>query len=184
MKQILDLFPAIAFFAAYFLSDIYTATAILIGSLFAVVIGYYLLERKIHKTHLITAIVAGVLGGLTIYIHDPRFILFKPSAVYAIFAVALLLSHVIGKTVLMQRIPQKMVELPEALWRRVNLAWAVFFIFLAVLNLYVALNFSEATWVKFKTFGFTAIMFVFLIAHSPFISPYMRDPADKTTGEQ
>ncbi|MGQ3058604.1 MAG: inner membrane-spanning protein YciB, partial [Nevskia sp.] len=77
--------------------------------------------------------------------------------------------------VLMQRIPQKAMVMPDALWRRLNFAWALFFAFCALLNVYVALNFSEEVWVKVKVFGFTALMFVFMLAHIPFLSRYLVD---------
>ncbi len=173
MKFLLDYSPALLFFGAYFLFDIYVATAVLIAAAVALVLIYRLRQRKWHKTHLIVAILASVLGGLTLAIHDPAFIMFKPSAVYGVFALALLGSHFIGERVLLARLPQKLIELPDPVWRKVNLAWALFFFGCAVLNYYVAENYDEATWVKFKTFGFTALMFVFLIAHAPFLHRYL-----------
>lgn len=173
MKQILDFLPALAFLGGYFLGDIYQATIALIASLALVVVAYGVLERRLHKAHFITLLVAAALGGLTLYVHDPRFIKFKPTAVYALFAIALLASHWIGPQVLMQRLGAKLVALPDAIWRRVNLAWVLFFSLLAVLNLLVAANFSEATWVKFKVFGFTVLTFAFMLAHAPFLARYL-----------
>jgi intracellular septation protein len=174
MKALLDLLPALAFFGAYLAADIYAATIALVVSLFIVVAIYRIWKREWHKAHLATAIVAAVLGGLTLYIHDPAFIKLKPTVVYALFSLALLGSHVIGDRVLMARIPQQTIQLPPAVWRRVNFAWAVFFALCAVLNLYIAHQFDEATWVKFKTFGFTALMFVFMLAHAPFLTRYLQ----------
>lgn len=173
MKVLFDFAPALLFFGAYYIAGIYVATAVLIVSLFLLVGIYWLRERRIHKTHLITAVVAGLLGGLTLWIRDPAFIQYKPTAVYAVFSIALLLSHVIGDKVLLARIPQKTFQLPDPVWRRVNLAWAGFFAFCAALNIYVAQQFSEATWVQFKTFGFTLLMFLFFIAHLPFLRQYL-----------
>ena len=173
MNAALDFAPALLFLVAYFLSDIYVATGVLIAALFGLVGVYWLRERRIHKVHLITACVAGVLGGLTLYVRDPDFIKFKPTAVYSIFALAMLGSHFIGDRVLLARLPQKVLQMPDAVWRRVNFAWVLFFFSLAALNLYVAHNLSEATWVKFRTFGFTALMFVFLLAHAPFLKDYL-----------
>jgi intracellular septation protein len=173
MKFLLDLFPALAFFIAYRIGGIYVATGVLIGSLFALVLIYWLWKREIHKVHLITAVVAAVFGGLTIYIHDPVFIKFKPTVLYAIFSIALLLSHIVGERVLLARIPQTAIQLPEPVWRRVNFAWAVFFAFCALLNLYVAANYDEATWVSFKAYGFSVLMLVFMLAHAPFLAKYL-----------
>jgi len=174
MKFLIDMFPAIAFFGAYLYAGIYDATIALIVSLFVVVAIYWFWEKRLHKSHFITALVALVLGGITLMVRDPAFIMYKPTVVYAVFAIALLGSHVIGDKVLLARLPQKAVQLPDPVWRKVNLAWAAFFAVCAVLNIYIAMNFSEDTWVKFKTFGFTALMFVFLIGHAPFLSRYLQ----------
>jgi len=56
------------------------------------------------------------------------------------------------------------LELPSALWPRLNLCWVLFFAFLAYLNIFVATRFSEQTWVNFKTFGDIVLMCVFVIA--------------------
>jgi intracellular septation protein len=165
--------PTLLFFGAYYFAGIYVATGVLIVSLFALVLIYWLWTRKLHTMHLVTAIIAGIFGGLTLYIHDPAFIKFKPTALYAVFSVALLLSHFIGDRVLLQRIPQKAITLPDPVWRRINFAWALFFAFCALLNLYVAANYDEVTWVKFKTFGFSTLMFVFMLAHAPFIARHL-----------
>lgn len=177
MKILLDLGPALLFFGVYLRYDIYAATAALIASLIAVVIIYRLWKGEWHKAHAVAAAVAAVLGGLTLYIHDPAFIQYKPTAVYGVFALALLLSHVIGERVLLARLPQKTIQLPDVVWRRLNLAWALFFIFCALLNVWVAQRFDETTWVQVKTFGFSGLMFVFLLAHLPFLSKYLPDEA-------
>lgn len=175
MKFLIDLLPAIVFFGAYLAADIYTATLALIVSLFVVVAIYRVWQGQWHKAHLATALIALLLGGLTLYVRDPAFIKFKPTAVYAVFALVLLGSHFIGDKVLLQRIPQSAIRLPDPLWRRVNIAWAVYFLFCAALNWYVAHAYDEASWVKFKTFGFTALTFIFLIGHAPFLSRYLND---------
>jgi intracellular septation protein len=177
VKFLLDYAPALLFFAAYLLFDIYVATATLIVAAILLVLVYRVREQRWHKSHLVVAVLATVLGGLTLAIHDPVFIKFKPTAVYAVFALALLGSHFIGERVLLARIPQKTFSFPEPVWRKVNLAWALFFLACAALNWHVAERYDEATWVKFKTFGFTALTFVFLLAHAPFLSRYLPQDA-------
>jgi intracellular septation protein len=173
MKFLLDLAPGIAFLAAYFHGGIYFATAVLIASLFAVVAAYWFWHGKLHKLHMAAAISAAVLGGLTLYVHDPVFIKFKPTVLYSLFSAVLLGSHFVGDRVLLQRIPQQLLVLPDPLWRKINLAWSVYFAWCAGLNVYIASNFDEATWVKFKAFGFSTMMFVFLLAHLPFLRRYL-----------
>jgi intracellular septation protein len=177
VKFLLDFAPALLFFAAYFLFDIYVATAVLIAAAIALVLVYRVWQKRWHTSHLVVAVLATVLGGLTLAIHDPVFIKFKPTAVYGVFALALLGSHLVGARVLLARIPQQTFSFPEPVWRRVNFAWGLFFVLCAALNFYVAAHYDESTWVKFKTFGFTALTFVFLLAHAPFLGRYLpQDP--------
>ena len=126
MKTLLDLLPLIAFGAAYYFGGIYAATIAIVVGLLITVIGFKLLDGRWHKAHLIGLVVSVVLGGITLFLHDPAFIKLKPSIVYGIFAIALLGSHFIGDKVLLQRLPQKMLVMPDAVWKRVNLAWALF----------------------------------------------------------
>ncbi len=53
---------------------------------------------------------------------------------------------------------------PPSLWNTLNLMWVGFFLVCAVLNLYVAYNFSEATWVNFKLFGLMGLTLIFVLA--------------------
>lgn len=179
MKTVLDLLPAVAFFAAWYFGGIYAATVALMVALAVTVLGFKWLEGRWHKAHLIALVASVVLGGITLLLHDPAFIKLKPSLVYGVFALALIASHFIGeKKVLLQRLPQKMVVMPDAVWKRVNFAWALFFLFCAGLNYVVAHQFDEATWVKLKVFGFSVLMIVFLFAHLPFIGRYVVQPDD------
>lgn len=173
MKTLMDWLPALAFVAAYVVYDIYVATAVLIATLFAAVAVHRLRTGEWHKTNAIAAIIALLLGGLTLWIRDPMFIKLKPTAVYAIFAVVLAGSHFVGDKPLMARIPPSMIDLPDWLWSRINAAWAVFFLLCAVVNVPIAFYLPESTWVMIKTFGYTGASFLFLLAHLPFIAPYL-----------
>lgn len=172
---LIDLAPAVLFFTAYVSYGLYTATAVLIAACIAVVIVQWWRTRRVPRMQLVTAVIVAIFGGLTLWLRNPEFIKFKPTALYGLFAAVLLASHFIGGKVLLARIPQKQIVLPEPVWRRVNFAWAMFFIFCAVLNLYVAANYSEAVWVKLKAFGFSLLMLAFLLAHAPFLARYLEE---------
>jgi intracellular septation protein len=176
MNALIDLLPVVLFGIAYFLRGIYAATAVLIVACFGVVLVSWLRTRRVPKMQLFTALLAAVFGGMTIYLHNPEFIKIKFSLVYLLFAVALLGSHFIGDKVLLARIPQDAIKLPDAVWRRVNLAWVLYFLFLAGLNLYIAENFSEAFWVKFKL-ACVFLPVVFILLQAPFLARYLEsDP--------
>jgi intracellular septation protein len=70
---------------------------------------------------------------------------------------------------------EKQVALPDTVWQRLSLSWAVFFGAMGLINLYVAYNFSTATWVSFKLFGFTGLMLAFIIVQSLFLSKHVKD---------
>ena len=65
--------------------------------------------------------------------------------------------------------------MPESIWNKLNLAWAIFFATCGLLNWYVAFNFSLETWVNFKVFGLTALTFVFAIGSVLSLYKYMPD---------
>jgi intracellular septation protein len=55
-------------------------------------------------------------------------------------------------------------------WTKLNMVWVVFFVAVGLLNIYVAYNFSQATWVKFKVFGLMALTFAFMLAQTLWIA--------------
>lgn len=173
MKILLDYLWAPLFLGAYAYGGIYLATEVLIATMFAMVAIWWLWKRELNKTYAVVALVTAVLGGTTLYLRNPEFIKFKPTLVYLIFSGVLLGSHFFGERVLLARMPQDAIQLPDAVWRRVNLAWALFFFGCALLNLYVAGHYDESTWVKFKVFGFTGLCFLFILAHLPFLWRYL-----------
>ena len=72
------------------------------------------------------------------------------------------------------------MQLPSAVWSRLNVAWIVFFILSGVANLYVAFNFDEATWVNFKLFGLLGLTIVFIIGQSFYLSKHIIEPVEPT----
>jgi len=58
------------------------------------------------------------------------------------------------------------------------MAWAIFFFMMGVLNLYIAFEFSEETWVNFKLFGSTGLLVAFVIAQGVWLSRHMEHPAE------
>ncbi|MCI5063347.1 MAG: septation protein IspZ [Algiphilus sp.] len=177
MKQLLDLVPAVAFFLGWVLYDIYVATAAVIVALIGVVIAYGVIERRLHKMHAFAAAVATVFGSLTLVLRDPVFIQFKPSLVYCCFALLLAGSHFVGDKVLLQRIPQHTLVMPDANWRKLNAAWAVFFLAIAALNLYLVYFQTEAVWVHFRTWGYSVLTMLFLASTLPFLMRYLQETA-------
>ena len=180
MKFLFDFFPILLFFIAYKAYDIYVATAVAIVASFIQVGWFWLHHRRVEKMHIITLLLITVLGGATLIFQDEAFIKWKPTVVNWLFGLVFIGSQFIGKKSIVQRMMESNVELPEQIWPRLNMAWAVFFIFLGFLNLYVAFSghYDTDTWVNFKMFGMIGLTFVFIIAQAFFIGRYIKEPEE------
>ena len=174
MKLLVDFLPIVIFFVVYKMTnDLILATAILIPATM-LQMGYtWLTTKKIEKMQLVTLIMVVVLGGLTVALQDGQFIKWKPTIVNWLFGLAFLGSQFIGKKPVVQRLMEKGIQLPSRIWRQLNFAWFVFFTIMGSLNLYVAFNYSEATWVDFKLFGMLGLTFVFILAQGIYMSRFM-----------
>ena len=123
---------------------------------------------------LITFVLVAVFGGLTIFFHNDEFIKWKVTVIYALFAGALLFSQWVMKKPLIQRswLDQEL-SLPQQVWSRLNLAWAVFFILCGLANIYIAFWLPQNIWVNFKVFGLTALTLVFTLLSGIYIYRHM-----------
>ena len=154
MKMLADLFPVILFFVAYQLFDIYVATQVAIGAAALQVAYHKLRYGQVANAQWLTLGLLVVFGGLTVALRDPTFIKWKPTVVNWLFAGAFLFSQMFMRRGLLRRMMDHAVALPDTIWLRLNTAWVMFFFSMGVVNLYVAYNYPEQTWVNFKLFGF------------------------------
>ena len=178
MKFLADFFPVLLFFGAYQLYDIYVATATAIVASFVQVGASWFRHRKVEKMHLVTLGLLVVFGGLTLALRDPLFIKWKPTVVNWLFAAAFLGSHYVGERPIIQRMMSQAVTLPPEIWRRLSVAWVLFFLGVGAINLLVAFSFSEETWVNFKLFGMLGLTLLFVVAQSFYLARHMEPPAD------
>jgi intracellular septation protein len=177
MKALTDLLPVILFFVAYQLWDIYAATVVAVLAAGAQVAWQYLRRRQVTTVQWVTLGLLVVFGGLTLALHDPTFIKWKPTVVNWLFAAAFLGSGLLFERSLLQRMLDHAISLPAFAWRRLNSAWVAFFVTAGVANLVVAYRFSEATWVNFKLFGLTGLTLLFVLAQGFYVARHAQ-PAD------
>ncbi len=190
MKFLFDFFPIIAFFIAFYIPEdrqqgIYAATYTLIVACFIQIALYWLLYKKYEKMHLITFVVVLVFGGLTIYLQNENFIKWKPTIVNWCFAIALIASHYIGDKTLFQRMinmADDKLQLPDHVWKNINMSWGLFFIIVGFVNLYVAFNYSTEFWVNFKAWGMTLLNLSFLVVMGIYMYRYIEEP--ETTSQE
>ena len=81
----------------------------------------------------------------------------------------------------MERTLGSQIHLPKPVWGRLNFLWVSNFILVGALNLYVAYNYSEATWVSYKLYSAIGFTLVLTILTALLISPHIKDEqlADK-----
>ncbi len=181
MKILFDFLPILLFFIAYKIYDIYVATAVIIVASIAQVGLFWLKHHRVEKMHLITLVLVVILGGATIFLHNPLFIYWKPTIVNWLFALVFLGSQFIGQKNVLQRMLEEQITLTsQNVWLRLNIAWVAFFIAMGMVNLYVAFNFEENTWVNFKLFGMMGLTIVFVIGQSLYLAQYIMPEDDET----
>ncbi|MEJ6078213.1 septation protein A [Vibrio sp. 1-Bac 57] len=173
MKQFFEFIPLIIFFAVYKMVDIYAATGSLIVTTGLLLAYNYFKHGKAEKMHIITFLMVLVFGTLTLILHDDVFIKWKVTVVYVLFTIALLASQFIFKKPILKQMLGKEITLPEKVWSTLNIAWAVFFLALGLLNIYVAFSLEQEVWVNFKVFGLLGATLVFTLLSGLYIYKYL-----------
>ena len=177
MKLLFDLFPVILFFAAFKLGDIYLATGIAILASIAQIGWLKIARRPVEPMQWAGLVIIVVFGGLTLVLRDETFIEWKPTVLYVSLAAALAVSRWVFSRNLIEKLMGAQIQLPPAIWNRINLAWVVFFAGMGALNLWVAYTFSTDVWVNFKLFGTMGLTIAFVIAQALYMSRFAQDNA-------
>ena len=173
MQLFLDYLPILIFFGAYFYKGIYFATVVLMITMPIVFVAQWAITRKINKIFLASTVLVEMLGGLTLAFQNPLFLYWKPTVLNWIIALVFLASQYVGDKPIVQRMLGSAANLTDVQWRRLNTLWVGFFVVVGITNIYVAYNFSEPTWVKFKFFGMLGLTFVFVIIQTIWLSMMM-----------
>ncbi|MDC9726381.1 MAG: septation protein IspZ [Candidatus Thioglobus sp.] len=136
MKFLLDFFPIALFFIVYKTMGLYAAIYAMIGATAVQMLIARYQTGKFENTHLITFGLLVVLGGVTLALRDPAFLMWKVSVLYVVFAAVLIVSIWVGKKPLLERMLGKELELPAAVWRQMSWIWGLGFIGIAIVNGY------------------------------------------------
>jgi intracellular septation protein len=177
MKFLFEFLPILAFFIAFKTFDIYVATGVAIAITLLQMFWLKFKKQPITKMQIFNFLIILIFGGLTIFLHDKTFIMIKPTILYWSFALALAISFYFFKKNLIQIVLGKEIKLKDnadpTIWSKVNLSWVIYFALLGLLNLYVAYNFTEETWVNFKlsTIG---LLVVFIVLQGLWLSKYIQ----------
>ena len=90
MRILLDFLPIAIFFGAYKFYDIYVATAVLMAATLLQTAVIYAIDRKVATMQKATLVMILAFGTLTLWLHDERFIKWKPTVLYMAIALIFL----------------------------------------------------------------------------------------------
>lgn len=175
MKLLFDFLPILLFFITYKIKGIYFATAVAIIIACLQVAYSWFKFKRIEKMHLVTLLLIVVLGGATLLLHNELFIKWKPTIINWLFSLSFLGSQIIGSKPLIQRMLANNVNLPNKIWKRLNLSWASFFFIMGVTNLYVVYHYSTDAWVNFKLFGILGLTVIFVLIQAVYLAKHIEE---------
>ncbi len=172
LKFIADFGPLLIFFTIYYKSGNNLSVAIppLIISTIIAVSAIYFIEKKIPYIPLVGGIIISLFGGLTLYFNNPVFLYMKPTIINVIFAIALIIGKTFFNKNFLKFFFKTAFQLDELGWDKLNIRWAYFFIFLAILNEIIWRTQPETTWVNFKVWGILPLTFIFTALQLPMIN--------------
>lgn len=180
-KLALDIGPLVLFFVVNGRWGIYAATGVFMVAVIVALIVSYAMIRRFPVMTVVSAVIVMVFGGLTIWLHNDTFIKMKPTIIYALFAGVLGIGLLMRKP-LLATVFDAMFHLTDEGWRKLTIRWALFFLFMAVLNEIVWRTQSTDFWVAFKLFGAIPITFVFAMLQYPLMTKHDASGGKKAEG--
>ncbi|MEM1384786.1 MAG: septation protein A [Pseudomonadota bacterium] len=130
------------------------------------------LTRSLPRMALVTGVVVAVFGGLTIWLQDETFIKMKPTIVNSVFALALGIGLLQGRSYIKYLIGETL-PMDDVGWMILTQRWVWFFLGMALLNEAVWRTQSTDLWVSLKTFAYTPLTIVFMLCQWPLLQRHM-----------
>jgi len=152
MKILLDLFPIIIFFITYKTYGINFAIVAMTLATVLQILYTRFMNGKFEKMQIITLGLLIIFGGLTVWINDPAFIMWKVSVLYVAFAIALFVS-LFTKITILEKMLKQQLDLPQQIWRKITTFWAFGFVGIAIVNGYFVNLALSASDLFFSTTG-------------------------------
>src|SRR5690554_2475479 len=143
MKLLIDFLPIVIFFLVYKLSPelisalepllspasiallsstqpIILATAVLIPATILRILYTRWKTGKMETMHLVTLVLVVTMGGATVILQNKEFIMWKPTVVNRLFALAFLGSQWLMDKSFLQRMMEQAIEMPASVWKKLN----------------------------------------------------------------
>lgn len=177
MKQFTEIIPLLLFFITwkiapqpieiagitYNLGGIFSATQVLIASCLITYGFIFIKEKRLERSQAISLVAICLFGSFTLYFHDEAILKWKAPIVNWIFALVYTVNFFVNDKTISERLLGQAFDIPAVMWKKLDIAWIVFFIFVGFANLYVAFTYPEH-WVTFKVFGSLGLTLAFIAA--------------------
>ena len=186
-----DYGPLLVFFLTYryfapdgedMVGEVFAVVRGTIAFIFAAVIALAVSKLRLGKVSpmlmISTALIVG-FGALTIFFQDPFWIQIKPTAIYALFAAALLIGFWQGKALLKWALETAFEGVDDAGWLKLSRNWGLFFVALGVLNEVLRQTLSFESWLAAKLWVFLPLSFLFTFTQVPMLLRHGLDVGDK-----
>ena len=174
-KLLIDLGPLLVFFLANFFAPVpqlmksFVATGAFMVAMVAAMIFSAIRYQRISPLLWFSGVMVVILGGLTIWLHNEAFIKMKPTLYYALVSALLWFGLATDRPLLQRVLGSTYPGLDEEGWKKLTRNWAMFFLFMAVLNEGVWRNSSTSFWIGFKLWGALPLTFLFALANVPML---------------
>lgn len=185
LKQGLEFGPVLAFFVAFFLLKAETYPLFgqavqpftfitfwfVILMVFAMA-ALRILTGALSRMQIMTLVLVVVMGGLTVWLDDDRFLKLKPTLLYAAFAGILAFGLWRGQSYL-AALMGEILPMESEGWVLLTKRFVWLCVGLAVVNTVIAMVLPSGVWVTVKTFGLPLAMAVFMALQYKLIERFM-----------
>lgn len=174
-RMVLELAPAVVFFAANYGWGLMVATAaVMAATLTTTAIGIAL-ERRVPMLAVTTLILVLALGGASLIFDSELFIKIRPTVGNTLFAVALAIS--LGfRGGLLRRTFEGQLYLSDVGWRVLTGCWIMLALSLAAANELVWRTLDTDGWVAFKTAETPLSILTYILLTRFIAGRYWREP--------
>ncbi len=152
--------------------------AFIVAALAALAFSKWRLGKISPMLWLSTALIVG-FGTLTIYFADEFYVQLKPTIIYLLFGIALLVGYWRGKALLQMLLEAAFEGLSQEGWLKLSRNWGLFFLFFAALNETLRMTLSFGDWLAAKLWVFLPLTFLFTFTQLPMLLRHGLNVEDK-----
>lgn len=142
--------------------------AFMVAAVIALAVSKWRLGKVSPMLWFSTALIVG-FGALTVFFGDPTFVQLKPTIIYTIFGVALLVGVWRGRALLQILLEAAFEGLSQQGWLKLSRNWGIFFLLLAILNETLRAQMSFEGWLWAKLWVFLPLTFLFTFSQIPML---------------